>query len=73
MAPAGGGAQARARIGIVGNNEVNCSTPDSRLGIGTQGTNCGMIDNISVGNSAWCDATPVNDTNLRSFGVVFVR
>lgn len=68
-----GGAIARVRIGIIGNNEGDCSSADSRIGIGGQGTNCGMIDGLSVGSSSYCGAVPTNASDIRSFGVVFVR
>jgi hypothetical protein len=63
---------ARARIGIIGNQENDCLSPDSRIGIGTAGSSCLQTDSISVGNSAGC--TPdLGDKNYRAFGVVFVR
>ncbi len=61
----------RARIGILGNQENDCTSPDSHIGIGGGGTTCGQAD-VSVGNSAGC--SPDNgDVNLRAFGVVYVR
>ena len=33
--------KARIRIGIIGNQENNCSTPDSRIGVGGGGNYCG--------------------------------
>jgi len=63
---------ARARIGIIGNQENDCLSPDSRIGIGTAGDGCLQTDNISVGNSARCDAD-LGDKDYRAFGVVFVR
>ncbi|MCB9603945.1 MAG: hypothetical protein H6720_26800, partial [Sandaracinus sp.] len=62
----------RARIGIISNQEGNCSSPDSRIGIGTQGTACGQSDAISVGNAAFCSAD-AGDRNISGFGYVFVR
>ena len=43
---------AKARIGILGNNENNCYTCDSRLGFGTGGSYVGMDDTNSCGNEA---------------------
>jgi hypothetical protein len=71
---------ALARIGIVGNNENECSTPDSRLGFGIG------RPNIDICNSADQAATTVGNVatdgpcgadngfrNTRAFGYVFVR
>ncbi|XP_032238430.1 uncharacterized protein LOC116618617 [Nematostella vectensis] len=43
----------KARIGIIGNNENDCASPDSRLGLGTGGRGCGTRD-YSAGNEASC-------------------
>ncbi len=68
---------ARARIGIIGNQENDCLSPDSRIGIGTAGSSCSTIDSISVGNSAGCSpdlVDPLSSTkNVRAFGAVLVR
>ena len=67
-----GGPHARARIGISSNQENDCGSPDSYLGIGTFGAPCGPAPERAVGNVAGC--TPDNgDTNAPAFGVVFVR
>ncbi|MDQ3036035.1 MAG: hypothetical protein M3Y87_26780, partial [Myxococcota bacterium] len=63
---------ARARIGIIGNQEGDCFSPDSRIGIGTSGDACGMDPGNSTGNSAFCSASP-SDRNIRAFGAVLVR
>ncbi|MCU1282249.1 MAG: Tryptophan synthase alpha chain [bacterium] len=62
----------RARIGIVANQEPDCNSPDSRIGIGTDGANCGQNPLSSSGDEAYC--TP--DHGVRStatFGYVMVR
>ena len=67
--PAG---SARTRIGIVGNQENDCNSPDSYIGIGNAAAPCGPAPERAVGNVAGC--TPDNgDKNLPAFGVVFVR
>lgn len=43
---------AKARIGILGNNENDCISCDSRLGFGTAGSYVGMDDTNSCGNEA---------------------
>ncbi len=70
--PAGVG-NSRARIGIVSNQEADCNSPDSYIGIGNGNiAPCGPAPARSVGNVAGC--TPDNgDKNLPAFGVVFVR
>ncbi len=65
-------AYARVRVGILGNNENDCGTPDSRLGLGGDVAPCGPAGTNSVGNVAGCIADN-GDTNLTSFGWLFVR
>ena len=60
----------RIRIGIISNQENNCNTPDSRIGIGGAGTYCGQDGSISVGNTARCLADN-GDKNIKSFGYIF--
>lgn len=72
------GARPRVRLGIVGNNETDCTTPDSYLGFGAELGNpasCygGADPGVVVGNvaPATCgSAVPKSTTN---FGYVFVR
>merc|ERR1719167_1465090 len=47
-------AKARVRIGIIANQENNCASPDSRIGIGGDGSYCGQDPGNSVGNEAKC-------------------
>ena len=61
---------ARVRIGIIANQENDCNSPDSRIGIGGAGHYCGQDNSNSVGNTAKC--SPDNgDKNIKSFGYVF--
>jgi hypothetical protein len=60
------------RIGIVSNQENNCGTPDSRIGIGTQGDNCGQDTNHSSGDEARCGGD-AGDVSIATFGYVMVR
>ena len=62
------GEQARTRIGIVGNNERNCDSQDSRIGIGGAGVN----DRVTTGN-ATRENGPDGNRDTVSFGYVFVR
>ena len=62
----------RSRIGIVSNQENDCNSPDSYIGIGNIGVGCNNVAETRVGNMASC--TPDNgDKSLPAFGVVFVR
>jgi len=65
---------ARVRIGIVGNNELNCCSPDSRLGIGAGGAYCGQDPKNTCGNeaSSYC-GTDAGDKHVKAFGYVMVR
>jgi hypothetical protein len=68
------GANAGARIGIVSNQENDCLSCDSYIGIGAAGFPCGANQERSVGNIARAACLADNgDKNLAGFGVVFVR
>jgi hypothetical protein len=58
----------RVRIGIIGNNEGNCNTPNSRIGVGGAGEN----DGVTTGNVARWNGIG-EDRNTVSFAYVFVR
>ena len=60
----------RVRIGIIGNEQDDCGSPDSRLGIGGFGTACGT-SNAPNGNFTGCNNG--NDVDIAALGVVFVR
>jgi len=62
---------ARARIGILGNNERDCKTCDSRIGFGTGGT----TDNSNTcGNNAIKGHTSDNGAkNIKAMGYILVQ
>lgn len=62
----------RVRIGILGNEQADCLTPDSRIGVGGGGTVCGIIPTQSAGNSS-CFGGDNGDVELAAFAWVFVR
>ncbi len=63
---------ARVRLGILGNNENDCGSPDSRLGVGGRGSACGQDNNNTSGNTATC--SPDNgDRNHRAASTVMAR
>ncbi|XP_065839395.1 uncharacterized protein [Oscarella lobularis] len=67
------GAYSRVRIGIIGNQENNCNSCDSWIGIGGFGHLCSPhAANNTVGNFASCSADN-GDRNTFSIGYVFVR
>ena len=72
---------ARTRIGLIGNEQTHCQTPDSYLGFGGPGAAnriywkpfCG-VSNVTntCGNSASC--TPDNgNKEIKAMGYIFVR
>jgi hypothetical protein len=67
-----GGIWPSVRLGIVSNQENQCDSPDSWIGVGGRGTACGINPAISVGNSARCSADN-GDLDRAAFGYVFVR
>ena len=62
----------KQRIGIVGNNENTCSTPDSCLGFGTSVGGCnGDVKKSTCGNMAFCGHLDNRDN--AAFGFIFVQ
>ena len=61
----------RARIGIIGNNENDCHTPDSRIGFG----NGGYHDNLNTcGNFALNHSSSDNGgKNITAMGYILVQ
>ena len=59
----------KARIGIVGNNENDCKTSDSRIGFGTGGY---PDDNASCGNIAKHGGDK-GDRSTKAFGYILVQ
>jgi hypothetical protein len=62
----------RARIGILGNQENNCNSPDSRIGFGTGGFRCGVNDGNTAGNEARCNPDNGNKS-IFVFGYIFAQ
>lgn len=61
-----------ARIGIVANQENDCNSPDSRIGLGTAGGRCRQNDRNSAGNEARCSADN-GDKSIMVFGYIFAQ
>lgn len=66
------GPGASVRLGIINNQENDCNSPDSRLGFGGSGTNCGQDGSNSCGNSAYCSGDNGNQ-NIKGLGMIWVR
>ncbi len=62
---------ARARIGLIGNEQVDCVTPDSFVGVGTSGTICAAAP-WSAGNLS-CSFPTGGDRSTAAFAAVLVR
>ena len=64
----------RIRIGIVSNQENDCNSPDSTIGIGAQDPNGGCSNPLvrTVGNSADCGSDN-GVVSIPAIGVVLVR
>ncbi|HLL24889.1 MAG TPA: fibrinogen-like YCDxxxxGGGW domain-containing protein [Kofleriaceae bacterium] len=62
----------RVRLGIIGNNENDCASTDSRLGVGGGGDGCGAPETQAAGNAA-CFGGDNGDVDLAAFAWVFVR
>ena len=57
--------RSKARIGILGNNENDCTSCNSRVGFGTGGEN---DDSNTCGNHA-----SIKNINIKAFGYIFVQ
>ena len=65
---------ANIRLGILGNNEGDCNSPDSWIGLGGSATACSAAITATVGNGAICGASgDLGDKEVKAFGYVFVR
>jgi hypothetical protein len=62
----------KARLGILGNEQNECNSPDSRIGFGAQGTNCGMDNTNSVGNECICGGDN-GEIHYKAYGFIMVR
>ena len=61
----------KARIGILGNEQNDCKTPDSRIGFGTGGR---PADSNTCGNAANGQWRPDNGANdIKGMGYIFVQ
>ena len=61
------------RIGIIANNELDCATPDSRLGIGANPVGqCGVGVPETTGNAS-CYGGDNGDVSIAAFGWIEVR
>ncbi len=61
-----------ARIGLIANQEKDCNTPDSSIGIGIGGFTCGKKGSVNTGNRA-CYFPDNGDRDLGAYGFVMVR
>ena len=59
----------KARIGILGNEQNDCNTPDSRIGFGTGGVN---DDSNTCGNEATTGADN-GDKHIKAMGYILVQ
>ena len=64
-------ANIRVRLGIISNNEADCLTPDSRIGVGGGGPSC-VSPSESAGDTA-CYEPDNGEVELAAFAWVFVR
>jgi cysteine-rich repeat protein len=64
--------QARVRIGIQANEQNDCNSPDSYIGVGGQGAPCAPGPQRAVGNVVGCGGDN-GEKSTAAFGVVFVR
>jgi cysteine-rich repeat protein len=65
-----GNNMARVRLGILGNNQNDCTSPDSAIGLGFGGFQCQNQPFISVGNIDCLSNPP---TKRIGYGWIFVR
>ena len=65
----------RARIGIIGNDQDNCDSPDSRIGFGTGGE--GVLPSVcrenTCGNEASKPSSDNGKTSIKAMGYILVQ
>jgi hypothetical protein len=61
----------RLRLGIAGNEQNDCGSPDSFIGFGATVFACSEQTGITLGNYAVCAANPTRRT--RAFGQIWIR
>ncbi len=62
---------ARSRVGFLGNEAGDCTSPDSYMGLGNNGVTCGE-PSYTVGNSAGCVPSGI-DGAVGGFAYLYVR
>jgi hypothetical protein len=74
MAPASPPPTMSVRLGIIGNGEIDCITPDSCLGLGTdvKAIACGNVDGGASAGSVGCSDSGKRD-DIASFAYLFIR
>lgn len=68
-----GNQYARVRVGIIGNNEDDCVTPDSYIGIGAADMGQCMTAAPTAAGNVGCFGPDNGEVNIAAFGYLFVR
>lgn len=68
-----GNEYARVRIGIIGNNEDDCATPDSYIGLGAADMGQCLMPAPTIAGNVGCYGPDNGEVNTAAFGFVFVR
>jgi len=68
---AGNASWGRTRVGFLGNENSDCTSPDSYMGLGNNGASCGE-PSYTVGNSAGCVPSGNNGATA-AFAYLYVR
>lgn len=63
----------KMRIGLFGNNEDECETPDSWIGFGAESQACRKTSKITCGNCAECNWPDNKQKKIEAFGYVLVQ
>ncbi|MDQ3334585.1 MAG: hypothetical protein M4D80_05460 [Myxococcota bacterium] len=67
-------AQTRVRLGIIGNEQADCLTPDSRIGVGGGSLPvCSGVPDVQTAGNSSCYGGDNGDVELAAFAWVFVR
>ena len=61
-----------ARLGFIANNENDCKSADSWIGLGVRYTGCIALFDLACGNRAVC-GTAVARRNIPAFGYILVQ
>jgi len=63
----------KVRLGIIANQEGDCASPDSKIGLGGQGGACGQNQSTNNGNTCTCGCDGGQNTDIKAYSELYVQ